>query len=75
MEELQFDRNLEFDSGDSGPVGGVQVLESAFVRAHPKYMPDRIIRRPGASMATDPWPEEPEMNGSADKSNKNNVLR
>jgi hypothetical protein len=58
MEELNFEQNLEFDSGDVGPSGGVQVHESAFVRAHPKYVPDRIIRNPGAALSTDPWPEE-----------------
>jgi hypothetical protein len=73
VEELQFDRNLEFDSGDVGPSGGVQMLESAFVRAHPKYVPDRIIRRPGAAMATDPWPDEPVMTSQTDHAN--NVLR
>ncbi len=58
MDELDFDQNLEFDSGDIGPSGGVQMLETAFVRVHPKYVPDRIIRNPGTALLTDPWPVE-----------------
>jgi hypothetical protein len=75
VEELQFDRNLEFDSGDVGPSGGVQVLESAFVRAHPKYVPDRIIRSAGAALTTDPWPKEKESSKENNKSEPNNTVQ
>jgi hypothetical protein len=64
--ELGFDNSLEFDNGDQGPAGGVQIMEPASIRAHPKYCPDRIQRSTGSSMPTDPWPavkDEPEQQG------------
>jgi hemoglobin-like flavoprotein len=57
FQELRFDSPLEFDNGDMGPAGGVQVLESASVRAHPKYCPDRIQRCTVSCLPSDPWPQ------------------
>uniref|UniRef100_A0A7S0U4W9 Globin domain-containing protein n=2 Tax=Hemiselmis andersenii TaxID=464988 RepID=A0A7S0U4W9_HEMAN len=53
-----FDQPLEFDSGDLGPTGGVQVRENAAVRSHPTYVPDRILRFPGDADPKEPWPEQ-----------------
>eukprot|EP00282_Hemiselmis_andersenii_P004562 CAMPEP_0114150866 /NCGR_PEP_ID=MMETSP0043_2-20121206/22952_1 /TAXON_ID=464988 /ORGANISM="Hemiselmis andersenii, Strain CCMP644" /LENGTH=80 /DNA_ID=CAMNT_0001245667 /DNA_START=1 /DNA_END=243 /DNA_ORIENTATION=+ len=57
--ELGFDNPLDFDNGDQGPPGGVQVMEPAIIRAHPKYCPDRIQRFTGSCLPTDPWPCPP----------------
>mmetsp|Transcript_29780 Transcript_29780/g.71770 ORF Transcript_29780/g.71770 Transcript_29780/m.71770 type:complete len:1445 (+) Transcript_29780:115-4449(+) len=62
--ELGFDNPLDFDNGDQGPPGGVQVMEPASIRAHPKYCPDRIQRSTGSSLPTDPWPS---MAGTTDE--------
>jgi len=51
-----FDLPVEFDTGDEGPTGGIQVLEQASVQAHPKYIPDRIMRATGPSSELEPWP-------------------
>mmetsp|Transcript_32343 Transcript_32343/g.82414 ORF Transcript_32343/g.82414 Transcript_32343/m.82414 type:complete len:1373 (-) Transcript_32343:196-4314(-) len=53
---IDFDKPLQFDHGDEGPTGGIQVMELAIVRAHPKYKPDRIIRCTGPADPHDPWP-------------------
>jgi len=54
--EFNFDLPLQFDAGDDGPSGGIQVLEPASVRAAKKYVPDRVLRFPGEAKSTDPWP-------------------
>lgn len=53
---FDFFKPIEFDHGDEGPEGGVQVMEAASVRASPKYKPDRIIRCTGTASPHDPWP-------------------
>jgi hypothetical protein len=53
---FDFFKPIEFDNGDEGPSGGVQVYELASVRASPKYKPDRIIRCTGTADPHDPWP-------------------
>ena len=54
--ELGFQDALEFDNGDEGPPGGIQIKEPASVRAHPKYCPDRIQRSTGSTNPADAWP-------------------
>jgi hypothetical protein len=54
--ELGFDEPLEFDNGDQGPPGGIQIKEPASVRAHEKYCPDRIQRSTGSTNPADAWP-------------------
>ena len=56
FDELGFENPLEFDNGDAGPPGGLQVLEPASVRADPRYIPDRIMRYTGEANENDPWP-------------------
>eukprot|EP00293_Proteomonas_sulcata_P021462 CAMPEP_0184296902 /NCGR_PEP_ID=MMETSP1049-20130417/7844_1 /TAXON_ID=77928 /ORGANISM="Proteomonas sulcata, Strain CCMP704" /LENGTH=348 /DNA_ID=CAMNT_0026606361 /DNA_START=74 /DNA_END=1120 /DNA_ORIENTATION=+ len=56
FDQQGFSNPLEFDEGDRGPSGGIQVREPASVRAGPKYVPDRIIRAVGAASEEDPWP-------------------
>jgi len=58
-DELNFDLPLQFEPGDDGPSGGVQVLEPASVRAQVKYVPDRVLRFPGEASPLDPWPVDP----------------
>ena len=54
-EGLQFDERLEFNEGDVGLAGGIQVLEPA--NANP--LTEDTIRRFGGSTApTMPWPQE-----------------
>jgi len=60
---LDFDRPLEFDQGDEGPSGGVQQQMPASHRAHPRYIPDRILRFTGVASPHDPWPREGETEG------------
>ncbi len=55
-DSMGFFSPLQFDHGDEGPAGGVQVRENAVVRADPKYVPDRIIRCTGKASPNDPWP-------------------
>lgn len=55
---LEFEKPLEFESGDEGPPGGIQVNEPASVQAHQKYIPDRIMRSTGPASEMDPWPKE-----------------
>jgi len=54
--ELSFDEPLEFDNGDEGPSGGIQIKEPASVRAHAKYCPDRIQRSTGSTNPCEAWP-------------------
>jgi len=67
LASLCFDQPLEFNEGDVGVSGGVQVTEPA------NYNPTSIesIRRYGGSTApTMPWPEEPGDYGAEDKFEK-----
>lgn len=59
-EEFNFDKPLEFDGGDEGPAGGIQLKQPASMRAHEKYIPDRVIRYAGEASPNDPWPLEGE---------------
>jgi len=54
--EMQFDLPLNYDAGDEGPGGGIQVLESATVKQSAHYVPDRVLRFTGEASANDPWP-------------------
>jgi len=65
FKEMRFDEPLEFDNGDAGPSGGIQVLEPASVRADPKYVPDRIMRFTGEASEHDPWPKTLDDAGDA----------
>eukprot|EP00283_Hemiselmis_rufescens_P021919 CAMPEP_0173441354 /NCGR_PEP_ID=MMETSP1357-20121228/23916_1 /TAXON_ID=77926 /ORGANISM="Hemiselmis rufescens, Strain PCC563" /LENGTH=179 /DNA_ID=CAMNT_0014406931 /DNA_START=1 /DNA_END=540 /DNA_ORIENTATION=- len=66
-DKIDFDNPLEFDHGDEGPTGGIQVMELAMVRAHPKYKPDRIIQCTGTADPHDPWPIIREVEDDGDK--------
>eukprot|EP00439_Symbiodinium_sp_Y106_P036889 s1403_g4.t1 len=67
LESLHFDERLEFNEGDVGVAGGIQVLEPA--SQHPTSV--ESIRRYGGSTApTMPWPEEPGDYGQEDKFEK-----
>lgn len=52
---MRFNERLEFNAGDVGLAGGVQVLEPA--SAHPTTV-DRIKRYGGSTMSSLPWPAE-----------------
>ncbi|CAK9106753.1 unnamed protein product [Durusdinium trenchii] len=54
VESLQMDEKLEFNEGDIGLAGGIQVLESA--SANP-VTSDSIKRYGGSTCPTAPWPE------------------
>jgi len=56
FEEMQFNIAVPFDTGDSGPSGGIQVIEPASVRISPYYTPDRVLRFTGDTSPKDPWP-------------------
>ena len=59
-EGLQFEERLEFNEGDMGLAGGIQVLEPA--NANP--LTEDTIRRYGGSTApTMPWPQEHSEDG------------
>lgn len=67
LTSLKFDQPLEFNEGDVGLAGGVQVTEPG------NYNPTSIesIRRYGGSTAPSmPWPEEPGDYGAEDKFEK-----
>eukprot|EP00435_Cladocopium_sp_Y103_P048067 s1627_g14.t1 len=67
LASLKFDQPLEFNEGDVGLAGGVQVTEPG------NYNPTSIesIRRYGGSTAPSmPWPEEPGDYGAEDKFEK-----
>jgi len=51
----KFDQRLEFNEGDVGIAGGIQVLES--VRQHP-IVEETILRFGGSCSPEQPWPEE-----------------
>uniref|UniRef100_A0A7S1E185 Globin domain-containing protein n=1 Tax=Hemiselmis andersenii TaxID=464988 RepID=A0A7S1E185_HEMAN len=53
---MEFDKPVPFNIGDSGPCGGLQVLEPAKIRNRPHYKPDRVLRFTGEANHTDPWP-------------------
>ncbi|CAJ1369249.1 unnamed protein product [Effrenium voratum] len=67
LESLALGQHLEFNEGDVGVSGGVQVLELGSL--HPTAT--ESIRRYGGSTAPSmPWPEEPGDYGSEDKFEK-----
>jgi len=57
LKSLNFEQPLEFQEGDIGMAGGVQILEPA--NANPTTV-DRIKRYGGSTSPTMPWPEEEE---------------
>merc|ERR1719453_849531 len=54
-ESLGFETRIEFNEGDIGVAGGLQVLEAS--NAHPTTV-DTIKRVGGTTSALAPWPEE-----------------
>ena len=58
FKRMRFDDPLDFENGDDGPSGGIQVLEPGWIRSDPKYVPDRILRFTGDSSEKDPWPSQ-----------------
>lgn len=67
LASLSFDRPLEFNEGDVGVAGGVQVTEPGNL----KPTSVESIRRYGGSTAPSmPWPEEPGDYGAEDKFEK-----
>jgi len=69
LESLQFDERLEFNEGDMGPAGGVQILEPANDYT---VMEDSIRRYGGPTAPSVPWPEEsrPHEESTEDKLQK-----
>mmetsp|Transcript_46290 Transcript_46290/g.108445 ORF Transcript_46290/g.108445 Transcript_46290/m.108445 type:complete len:1114 (-) Transcript_46290:184-3525(-) len=57
LASLRFDQPLEFNEGDIGMAGGLQVVEPA--NANPTTV-DKIKRFGGSTSPTMPWPEEDE---------------
>ncbi|CAJ1415950.1 unnamed protein product [Effrenium voratum] len=55
LESLHFEEPLEFNEGDVGISGGIQVLEHASL--HPTTV-DTVHRHGGSTSPTSPWPEE-----------------
>ncbi|CAJ1356900.1 unnamed protein product [Effrenium voratum] len=55
LTSLRFNERLEFNEGDIGLAGGVQVLENANVTT---VTTDRILRFGGSTQPSLPWPEE-----------------
>eukprot|EP00930_Biecheleria_cincta_P046216 TRINITY_DN31877_c3_g1_i2.p1 TRINITY_DN31877_c3_g1~~TRINITY_DN31877_c3_g1_i2.p1 ORF type:complete len:1095 (-),score=214.15 TRINITY_DN31877_c3_g1_i2:289-3573(-) len=52
---MQFDRRLEFNEGDIGVAGGIQILEPS--NANPTTV-DMIVRYGGTTSPSMPWPED-----------------
>mmetsp|Transcript_159280 Transcript_159280/g.297080 ORF Transcript_159280/g.297080 Transcript_159280/m.297080 type:complete len:1182 (-) Transcript_159280:130-3675(-) len=55
IEELNFDKPVEFDPGDLGPPGGIQVLEPQGLH---NVLEERIVRFGGSTSPDIPWPED-----------------
>jgi len=55
-EQLGFENRIEFDEGDLGVSGGIQVYESATRNVHGLAADDRILRFPGEASSKIPWP-------------------
>lgn len=55
IRNLRLDQNLEFDEGDLGPPGGVQVLEKASLHLQRK---ETIVRYGGTTSGKEPWPAD-----------------
>jgi uncharacterized membrane protein YgcG len=64
IEYLELDTRIEFNEGDVGLAGGVQVLEAA--GANPTTV-DTIKRFGGSTNATIQWPEEEDQNDDSDR--------
>jgi len=56
FDDMHFEIPVPFDHGDSGPSGGIQVIEPASVRNSVYYQPDRVLRYTGDASPSDPWP-------------------
>merc|ERR1719223_972338 len=63
VEALRFDERLEFNVGDIGLMGGIQMLEPA--GANPTTI-DMIHRFGGSTSPSIQWPEEEEGDGDED---------
>jgi len=57
LESLHFDQKLEFNPGDVGLSGGLQILEPA--NLHPQTT-DAVRRYGGPTVGTSPWPDDTE---------------
>mmetsp|Transcript_25592 Transcript_25592/g.35858 ORF Transcript_25592/g.35858 Transcript_25592/m.35858 type:complete len:138 (+) Transcript_25592:151-564(+) len=57
LQSLRLDRPLEFNEGDVGLAGGIQILEPA--NANPTTV-DSVRRFGGSTALSQPWPEEEE---------------
>lgn len=55
-DSMRLDEPLEFDAGDLGPAGGVQVLEVVGRQKTNQSADDRITRFPGQCDPGNPWP-------------------
>merc|ERR1712048_808214 len=64
IQSLRLDQRIEFNEGDIGLSGGIQVLEPA--SAHPTTV-DMIRRFGGSTSPTIPWPEEENADDDSDK--------
>jgi len=64
MESLRLDRNLEFNEGDIGIAGGLQILEPARLNPTTK---DQIARFGGSTSPSIQWPAEDEEGDDNDR--------
>merc|ERR1719329_1522175 len=64
MDSLRLDRNLEFNEGDIGIAGGLQILEPA--RSNPTTK-DQILRFGGNTSPSIQWPAEDEEGDENDR--------
>jgi len=63
LELMKFDVPLEFNEGDIGVVGGIQILEPS--NANPTTV-DTIVRYGGTTSPSMPWPEDENLNMDED---------
>merc|ERR1719453_1468342 len=64
MESLRLDKNLEFNEGDIGVAGGLQILEPARLNPTTK---DQISRFGGSTSPSIQWPAEDEEGDENDR--------
>lgn len=64
LESLNLDERLEFNEGDVGLAGGIQVMEPSW--ANPTTV-DSIRRFGGSTSPTMPWPEDEKMYSEEDR--------
>lgn len=64
LDSLKLEHKLEFEEGDVGIAGGIQVTEPSW--AHPTTV-DSIVRFGGSTSTNMPWPEDDRLYGDDDR--------